>query len=354
LGIKYTFIISFAVVCVLALFIYLFVWETTFYRNTPEVRPPGEISEATAEKDDTSSSISGSKTDLEKKGFDVAKTETVETKAFDVAQIEAVSPTTTGLPSGPPDAKYTWRQQQKVFRGRITKRSLLQAIVQPFPLLLFPSVVFSTIVHGAFMSWLIMSGLLKFQVMAYPPYNLKPDMLAYINLPGSVVNLFTAIFSGLFSDWLIKFMSRRNKGVYEPEFRLLLMLPAAIFSTMAFLLLGRAYEYKWSVGKIIACGLCFHISVPFATNASMTYIYDTQRTTTTEAVVASSLVKSVFAYFVTTYVPTWFAKVGPLRAFNTLAVLNICFAALTIPMYIFGKKLRGAVCMAFLSSSFVY
>jgi hypothetical protein len=190
-------------------------------------------------------------------------------------------------------------------------------------------------------------------VLAYPPYNLKPDQLAYINLPGSIVNLFTSIFSGLFSDWLITFLSRRNNGVYEPEFRLLLMLPATIFSTMAFLLLGPAYQYKWSVGRIIGCGLCFQFSAPFATNAAMTYIYDTQRTTATEAVVASALVKSIFGYFVTSYVPAWFAKVGPLKAFTTLAILNLCFASLTIPVYIFGKRLRGAVCTV-LPFHFVY
>jgi hypothetical protein len=172
---------------------------------------------------------------------------------------------------------------------------------------------------------------------------LKPDQLAYINLPGSIVNLLTSIFSGLFSDWLITYLSRRNNGVYEPEFRLFLMLPATIFSTMAFLLLGPAYQYKWSVGKIIGCGLCFQLSAPFAANAAMTYIYDTQKTTTTEAVVASALVKSIFGYFVTSLVPAWFQRVGPLKAFNTLAILNISFACLTIPVYIFGKRLRGAV-----------
>lgn len=188
----------------------------------------------------------------------------------------------------------------------------------------------------------------RFQVLAYPPYNLKPDQLAYINLPGSFVNLFTSIFSGLFSDWLIKFLSRRNNGIYEPEFRLILMLPATIFSTMGFLLLGPAYHYKWSVAKIIACGLCFQLSAPFAGNAAMTYIYDTQRTTATEAVVASALVKSIFGYFVTSYVPHWFQRVGPIKAFRTLAILNISFACLTIPVYIFGKRLRGAVCIPLL------
>ncbi|KAF2664773.1 MFS general substrate transporter [Microthyrium microscopicum] len=332
LGIKYTYLISCCIVALLAALIYLFVWETTYYRKTREVKRKGDLSPgAISENFETDSkSQSDVKPDVK--------------KDISVTQIENLSP----ISSHPedfaiPEAKFTWKQQLKVFRGRITKRSLLQAFYQPFPLLLFPSVLFATFVNGAFMTWLQISGLLKFQVLAYPPYNLKPDQLAYINLPGSIINLLTSIFSGLFSDWLIKFLSRRNKGVYEPEFRLLLMLPATIFSTVSFLLLGNAYHYKWSIVRIVACSICMNIAVPFAGNASMTYIYDTQRTTATEAVVASALVKSIFGYFVTSYVPAWFEKAGPLKAFTTLAILNVSFACLTIPVYIFGKRLRGMV-----------
>jgi hypothetical protein len=120
------------------------------------------------------------------------------------------------------DVKHTWRQNLVLYRGRITDRSLIKAFFQPFPLMIFPSVLFSTVVNGAFITWTMTSGIITHQVLLYPPYNLKPDTLAYIGLPGSVVGLLSSIVSGMTSDWLIKFMAHRNNGVYEPEFRLVI------------------------------------------------------------------------------------------------------------------------------------
>jgi len=209
--------------------------------------------------------------------------------------------------------------------------------------MVFPSVIFSTVVNGAFITWLVISMIISFQVFAYPPYNLKPDMLAYIGLPGSLVTLFSAVCSGILSDWLIKFMAHRNKGIYEPEFRLILMIPAAIFTTMGFSLTGPGYAAHWPVVKLVSVAVLFHVGGPFASSACITYIFDIHGKSTTEAFVATSLFKSIFIFFASQYVPSWFARAGPIKVYRYLSILNLVFCALTIPMYMFGKRLRAAV-----------
>jgi hypothetical protein len=241
------------------------------------------------------------------------------------------------------EPRHTMRQNLRVWRGRVTDQNFFKAFVRPFPLMLFPSVLFSTVINGAFTTWAMMSGIVKHQVMLYPPYNLKPDVMAYITLPGSIVSLLSALVAGFLSDWLIKFMARRNKGVYEPEFRLILMIPAVFFSTLGFTLLGPAFAHHASVVKIVVISLCFQVAGPFAHSACVTYVFDTMQNSSTEAFVASSLAKHIFMWACTTYVPTWFAHVGPIRMYQTLTVLNLSFACLGVPMYIFGKRLRGAV-----------
>jgi hypothetical protein len=125
------------------------------------------------------------------------------------------------------------------------------------------------------------------------------------------------------------------------------MIPAVLFSTLGFLLLGPLYANHASVAKLVLTGLVFHISGPFAGSACVTYIFDTMQNASTEAFVATSLFKHLFMFLATKFVPTWFAKVGPISAYRTLAILNLVFAAMTIPMYIFGKRLRGAVSIFF-------
>jgi hypothetical protein len=329
LGVRYCYIISFGVITPLVILIYFFVWETTYTGKRPHPALGWD------EKSMDSSESSPPRSPTGK--LEAQRIERIDTRA---GLEPTISEERLAQQNEP---KLTFKQQLPVFRGRITQRSFIRSFFQPFPLMIFPSVLFSTIVNGAFITWMVISGLISFQVLAYPPYNLQPDMLAYIGLPGSVVGLISAVGAGLLNDWMIKKLSKANKGVYEPEFRLLAMIPATILTTIGFFLLGPAYAAKAPVVKLVALGLFFHVGGPFATSACLTYIFDTMGHSSTEAFVATSLFKSIFIFIATTYVPTWFAKVGPLYCFTLLAKLNLGFSLMTIPMYIFGKRLRGMV-----------
>jgi hypothetical protein len=352
--------ISFAVMTPFLIAIYWFVWETTYDRSSPQVPPTDfEQNEARTSATIASWSDANPRSSLESKqdprsSFDAdskihddsssSKEMMIEaTEANELATVPSLasfSPPTEGTPSDP---KHTLRQNLRIYRGRISDRNIVKAFFQPFPFMLFPAVIFSTVINGAFITWSIMSGIISSQILLYPPYNLQPDVLAYLSLPGSAVSLIFAVVAGLFSDKLIQWMAHRNGGIYEPEYRLLLMIPAAFFSTLGFLLLGPLYAQKAAVWKLVLTSLVFHISGPFASSAAVTYVFDTMQNTTTEAFVATSLMKHIFVFFATSYVPSWFVRVGPINAYRILAILNLSFAALTIPMYMFGKRLRGAV-----------
>ncbi|KAF2670377.1 MFS general substrate transporter [Microthyrium microscopicum] len=321
LGLKYTFIISFGVWIPIALAIYFFVYETTFNRTSYNAKQKAKALSGTVEFD------------LEKEKMHVVQVE-------DLALSRSTTPDTLpAVTEAPP----TRRQLLKVWHGRFSETSFIKAFFKPFPLLAFPSVIFATIVHGAFGAWVSVVGTIHTQVLAFPPYSLPPDQLAYIGLPGSAVSFIFSVASGLLIDWLIKFLARRNGGIYEPEFRLLAMIPAVVLSTLGFVLLGPAYAEQASVPKIVGLGLFFNAASPFASAASFTYIFDTLQKSSTEAFVATSLFRAFFSFLVLEFVPTWFTQVGAKKVFYTLAVLNLAFSALTIPVYIFGKKMRGAV-----------
>jgi hypothetical protein len=241
------------------------------------------------------------------------------------------------------EPKHTFRQHLRLFRGRITQRSLKRSFFQPFPIIILPHVAFATMVHGAFITWIISATLIQHQLLLFAPYNLKPDILSYISLPGSVVNLITALFAGSLSDWLIQFISRNNNGIYEPEFRLLMILPATICTTLGFGIMGPLYHAKAKVWKIVVGGLLFHMAGPFASSGTIPYIFDTMQSASTEAFVAISLFRHIFLLIATSYIPVWLQKQGPLKVHQTLMVVNLVIASTAIPMYFFGKRLRGKV-----------
>ena len=49
------------------------------------------------------------------------------------------------------------------------------------------------------------------------------------------------VFGGPLCDLIIQYMSKRSGGVYEPEFRLLLMIPAELIGIIGY------FGFGWSI-----------------------------------------------------------------------------------------------------------
>lgn len=116
--------------------------------------------------------------------------------------------------------------------------------------------------------------LVSLQVLTNKPYNLNPAQVGLTKIPHMIAALIFAPMAGILSDWLSKFMTKRNNGIFEPEFRLTLMLIAVPVSTASFIGFGLAAEHKQSVTWILFWGVLQSVSSPFGTQAAVSYILD--------------------------------------------------------------------------------
>lgn len=274
---------------------------------------------------------------------DGKKANVTRTEVFELAPIVTQQKPGRVVNNSADEPKHTLRQNLRLFRGRITYRSMIRSFFQPFPVMLIPNVIFATVIHGTFLTWIISSTIISHQILLFPPYNLQPNILSYLTLPGSAVNLITALCAGTLSDWLIQYCARHNNGIYEPEFRLFMLLPATICTATGFAVLGPLYHAKAAVWKIVVAGLCFHMAGPFASSGTIPYIFDTMQNASTEAFVTVSFFRHVFILLAQSFIPPWLEQRGPLHLFRTLLIVNLCIAFTAIPMYFFGKRLRGLV-----------
>jgi hypothetical protein len=336
--VKYLYIVAFSVFIVLTLCNFFLLRETTFVR-------PRKPAEPSPPESATGSSSSISEDVKKDDGFlgDDKKAKVTETEVYELTPVVTQRKPGRVVNDSANEPKHTFRQNLRLFRGRITHRSLRRSFFQPFPMMIVPTVVFATIIHGTFLTWIISSTIIQHQTLLFPPYNIKPDILSYLTLPGSLVNLITALFAGTLSDWLIQFCARHNNGIYEPEFRLFMLIPATICTSTGFALLGPLYHAKAKAWKIVVAGLCFHTAGPFASSGTIPYIFDTMQNSSTEAFVAVSFFRHAFILLAQSYIPVWLERKGPLHLHRTLLVVNICIACSAIPMFFFGKRLRGMV-----------
>lgn len=117
------------------------------------------------------------------------------------------------------EAKKSYWSELKVWNGRVCDDPFWKVLTRPLMMLIFPQVLFSFFAYGLTTSWLVVVGSVLAQIFTAPPYNFSVSgvgLVAISPLIGSIIGAFT---SGPVADWVIKWMARRNNGVYEPEFR---------------------------------------------------------------------------------------------------------------------------------------
>lgn len=246
----------------------------------------------------------------------------------------------------------TYRSQLALFRGRLSPDSFWKNAWKPVPLIAFPAVLFSTIVYGSYYTWLLTISVLSVNLFSAPPYLLNPAQIGLTNLPLLAVSLVGAPLSGWAADAVAKLMARCNKGVFEPEFRLTLMIPATVLATTGFLGFGISASQGYPIVWPLTFMSIHAMSVPFASTASLTYVIDCHPRDANQAFVTINFTKAVFTFVATTYANGIMANVGPRAVFEGVTLINLGICSLTIPAYIYGKRFRSLVSFFFLSCSF--
>ncbi|PGH13366.1 hypothetical protein AJ80_06360 [Polytolypa hystricis UAMH7299] len=239
------------------------------------------------------------------------------------------------------EPKKSYRKELRLFNGRISDESFWKLAIKPLPLICFPAVVFSTFIYGTFFAWLVVFAVLSTNVFASPQYGLTPSQVGLTNLPLLGVSLIGTPISGAIADWLIRFLAKRNNGIYEPEFRLFLMIPATILSTAGFLGYGLSIDRSAPLAVPLVFMSLHSLSVPFAAAASFTYVIDCHPKDANQAFVTINFVKALFTFIASMYINGWYSARGPKEIFTWITVLNLGFSVLTIPMYVYGKRFRS-------------
>ena len=114
------------------------------------------------------------------------------------------------------------------FNGRKTDESFWLLFFRPFPLFFHPSVVWACLIQGTLIGWTVFIGIVLATVFFGPPYYFNEVKTGYLYTGPFIGAIVGFVLSGLISDPTTRWLTRRNHGVYEPEFRLVLVIPQLI------------------------------------------------------------------------------------------------------------------------------
>ncbi|CZR68753.1 related to transporter protein HOL1 [Phialocephala subalpina] len=222
-----------------------------------------------------------------------------------------------------------------------TDDSLIKLVIRPFFTLLNPAISWAVILIAFSQLWNVLINLLVAQLFAVPPYNLNTAQIGYLFVGPMVGGLLGCLLCGMISDPLAKAISRRNNGVYEPEFRLILMILVPIFCSIGYFLFGNLVSQgKSPVVMSVIWGIAF-VSVQLVMSSIGSYLVDAFRSVSIEVFVASMAMKNFLFFGFSFFMNNWLAEWGPARTFNLIGGVMIGLSATTIPVYVFGKRMRA-------------
>ncbi|KAJ5631957.1 hypothetical protein N7490_008296 [Penicillium lividum] len=235
--------------------------------------------------------------------------------------------------------KKTFIQMLAVLSGIYSDENLLVLLFSPLTACLNLAVVWSVLVSGYILSIFVATSFLLSQFFSIPPYNLDAAQVGYLSLGPVIAGLLGSGVMGLVNDPLVRWCSYRNRGWFEPEYRLLLGV-VGVLVLPGFIGFGYAVDSGQSyylTAFLHGTGL-FGIIFVVATTAN--YSLDAFRPMSNEIFLLSMAVKNLIMYAYSLFINDWAARAGAAEVMWTLCLVA-GILLLTYPMvFLWGRKYR--------------
>ncbi|KAF4944712.1 hypothetical protein FGADI_12487 [Fusarium gaditjirri] len=221
-------------------------------------------------------------------------------------------------------------------------KELLPSLVRPILMLRHPVVIWGCIMWSITFTWVIVLGTIADQIFGAPPYSLDPTQVGLvIGIAPLVGSALGTLVSGWMSDLAAHYMSAFNGGLYEPEFRLVVIVPSAITMTVGAFGLGDAIEHAKPTMVCCVFLALINFGVGAGCTGIVTYTNDVCMDRAGSAFGLAMLIKSSFAFGLTFMLNDYYATQGPMVFFSTWGGLTLGICLTTVPLYIFGKRIRS-------------
>jgi MFS family permease len=236
----------------------------------------------------------------------------------------------------PPQKSFT--QSLSIYSGIYTAHPL-KVFVRPFIMFTYPAVIWAWLLYGTVITWIVVFSVVN-GVLFPTVYGFSTSETGLTGLSPFIFSLIGEAVSGPLNDRICLWLTIKNKGVYEPEFRLPLMIVVILLGTVGFFGFGATVDAKthWT-GPVLTYGLA-NMSLAFLATCVFGYVLDCYPNLAEEAFVAINS-RNLLTFGLTYFVNDWIAKDGPLRVFEVLGSAFLGVSALTIPLWVCGKWCRG-------------
>ena len=277
-------------------------------------------------------SLSSSINESAEKQQEVGQTPVGITEPNDISQQQQQQAT--------PQTKNSYLKEIRLYQGRFTKDSWWMVALRPFVLYCYPSVLFGSLTYALAVVWLIVISETIGEIFRHPPYGYNQQTVGLFYISPFIGGILGSLTCGLLSDRIVRYLVSKNKGVYEPEFRLVMIIPSTLFIAIGLMGYGWSSQVHnpWVAPVIFFGAMSFGSSM--ASTTAITFAVDSYKVFAAESLVSFNFLKNLLGFCFSLFNNKYADREGYRAAYVTYGGIQIFVSLFAIPLYIYGKKLR--------------
>ncbi|KAM0211163.1 hypothetical protein ACHAQI_005461 [Fusarium lateritium] len=236
----------------------------------------------------------------------------------------------------------TWKDDLRIFHGKADWKSVASFYKDVGLSLLLPPIFWIFILNGAFLGLYIYQASTFAVILVQPPYSFSPELLGYVQLVQIVDCLIAVPILGYGSDVICRFMSRRRKGVFEPEYRLIVLVIPAAAAIISAVFYGRAAaspnDYHWMA--IVAPYHLGFFAFLGANLVGITFVMDSYPNKSGPLLLVVCAGRGFVSFGLSYATVPSIESLGYDGAMNILAIICGVLSGFGIVVYFIGKRVR--------------
>ncbi|KAK1979849.1 major facilitator superfamily transporter [Colletotrichum cereale] len=242
-----------------------------------------------------------------------------------------------------PARKEPYLKRLALYRGKMTGKGFWMGALKPLFLITSPIIFYSALLNSLVLIMVAGVTTMMSVILSAAPYNLQPTEIGLTGLPLLGVSLIGGPLVGWISDSSVRFMARSNKsnpGVAEPEFRLVLLILALPISAVGLVGLGTAIQQAQPLLWLLTWLSVIALGSGAGVQVAIGYIIDYLPAYSGQVFTTVNMIAALVVFAGTTPLINWLQAAGPVTVFSSLAAAAMAILALSLPLYVFGKRTR--------------
>ncbi|KAJ4124706.1 hypothetical protein NW765_014233 [Fusarium oxysporum] len=234
--------------------------------------------------------------------------------------------------------RLTYKQRMRFITR--TDEPLWRNYLVPLKMFLFPHVLFSALQVASCVAFLILLTSSISMIFSAPPYNFNTAGVGLMSLGPFVGNFLGSVYGGVLGDWVVVKLAKRNKGIFEPEMRLYILLLPALLMGGGLVLFGISADKGWHWIYPSIGGAMFGFGMASMIDISCTIVIDIYQTLTAEAFISVTFIRNIPSIGVPFGVVGWISSIGISKLFIISGCVATLVCLLFIPCAIWGRRVR--------------